>query len=201
MRLKDGRFFARCALLVMLCAGAFGPAWPANPESGSAEKPAEKAQATPDVRLGRDVSQLPEEVQRMRRAILEAAASGDIEQLRVPIEMNELPPFFGKDAGKDPIAHFKAVSGDGQGREILAILVELLTTGHAIRDAGTGKDMIVWPYHAEIPLDSLTPGQEVELYRLISPAALKEMREKGRYTHYRLGIGLDGVWHFFDKDG
>jgi hypothetical protein len=114
--------------------------------------------------------------------------------------MNELPPVFSKAPMKDAIAHFKAVSGDGEGREILAVLVELLTTGYAIQNPGTAKEMVIWPYHAEIPLDSLTPSQEVELYRLITPAALKEMRAARHYSYYRLGIGRDGVWHFFEKD-
>lgn len=165
------------------------------------EKAASPApESAPAVTLGRDIGRLPPAVQEMRQAILAAAASGDIEQLRVPIDMNELPPVFAKEKPKDPIAHFKSISGDGQGREILAILVDLLTTGYARNDAGTDKEMIVWPYHAEIPLKDITPGQEVELYRLVTPAALAAMREKGHYSHYRLGISHKGVWHFFQKD-
>lgn len=190
MRLK------RCALFIQALAIA---AWGALTPADALEKAA-TPEAPAAVTLGRDIAQLPPEVQRMRQAILQAAATGDIEQLRVPIEMNELPPVFGKDAVKDPIAHFKALSGDGEGREILAILVELLTTGYAVKDAGTDKETIVWPYHAELPPKDLTPGQEVELYRLVPPAALKEMREKGRYSFYRLTIGRDGVWHVFRKE-
>jgi hypothetical protein len=162
-----------------------------------AAAPVEKAGAAPV--FSRDISALPDEVQRLREEILRAATSGDIEQLRVPIEMNELPPVFAGQAGKDPVAHLKTLSGDGHGREILAILFELLTTGYAISDPGTEKEMVIWPYHAMLPLDALTPGQEVELYRLISPGQLKDMRSRGRYTWYRVGVGRDGVWHFFDK--
>jgi hypothetical protein len=64
--------------------------------------------AAESYRLGRDVSALPPAVQRMRQAILMAAASGDIEQLRVPIEMNEIHPLFAKTAVPDPIAYLKA---------------------------------------------------------------------------------------------
>ena len=90
-----------------------------------------------EVQLGRDVSKLPPEVQRMRQAILQAAMSGDIEELRIPIDMNELHPIFSKDRTPNPIAYLKSVSADGNGRETLAILFNLLTTGYAIKNAGT----------------------------------------------------------------
>ena len=153
-----------------------------------------------EVQIGRDVTKLPPEVQRMRQAILQAAASGDIEQLRVPIDMNELRPMFGKAAAPDPIAYFKAASGDGNGREILAILYSLLTTGYAVTNPGTKNEMIVWPYHAVMPPSALTPSQEVELYRFVPPARFKEMIARGKYSFYSIGIGRDGVWHYFTSD-
>jgi hypothetical protein len=156
--------------------------------------------AAGEVQVGRDISKLPPQVQRMRQAILQAAASGDIEQLRLPIDMNELPPVFGKGRQQDPIAYFKSVSGDGKGREILAILYNLLTTGYAITDPGTKNEMIVWPYHAAVPLSSLTPSQEVELYRFLPPARFKEMAARGKYSFYSIGMGRDGVWHYFTSD-
>jgi hypothetical protein len=153
--------------------------------------------AAEGVQLGRDVSKLPPEVQRMRQAILKAATSGEVEELRVPIDMNELPPVFAKERVPDPIAHLKAASADGNGREILAILYNLMTTGYAIKDAGTKNEMIVWPYHAAIPLTGLNPSQEVEIYRFLPPARVKEMAAAGRYAYYSVGIGRDGVWHYF----
>lgn len=153
-----------------------------------------------DIQPGRDVSKLPPQVQRMRQAILRAAMSGDIEALRLPIDMNELPPVFGKERTADPIAYLKSISADGNGREMLAILFNLLTTGYAIKDAGTKNEMIVWPYHAAIPLGALTPGQEVEIYRFLPPARVKEMAAAGKYSFYSVGIGPDGVWHYFSRD-
>ncbi len=156
--------------------------------------------AAGEVQIGRDVTKLPPEVQRMRQAILQAAASGDIEQLRVPIEMNELHPVFAKEHVPDPIAYFKAASGDGNGREILAILYSLLTTGYAVTNPGTKDEMIVWPYHATVPLNTLTPSQEVELYRFLPPARFKEMIARGKYSFYSIGISHDGVWHYFTSE-
>jgi len=136
----------------------------------------------------------------MREAILKAAVSGDIGQLRVPIEMNEIPPVFTASRISDPVAYLKSVSADGNGREMLAILYNLLTTGYAIVNQGTKEEMIVWPYHAAIPLNGLTPSQEVEIYRFLPPARLKEMIARGKYSYYSVRIGRDGVWHSFASE-
>ena len=153
-----------------------------------------------EVQLGRDVSKLPHEVQRMRQAILHAAMTGDIEELRIPIDMNELHPIFAKERTPDPIAYLKSVSADGNGREMLAILFNLLTTGYAIKNAGTKDEMIVWPYHAAISLSALSPSQEVEIYRFLPPARVKEMAAAGKYSFYSVSIGRNGVWHYFSRD-
>ncbi len=153
-----------------------------------------------ELQLGRDVSKLPHEVQRMRQAILQAAMTGDIEELRIPIDMNELHPIFAKERTPDPIAYLKSVSADGNGREMLAILFNLLTTGYAIKNAGTKDEMIVWPYHAAISLSALSPSQEVEIYRFLPPARVKEMAEAGKYSFYSVRIGRNGVWHYFSRD-
>jgi len=158
------------------------------------------ASAMSEVQLGHDISKLPPPVQRMRQAILQAAVTGDIEQLRVPIEMNELPPVFAKSHSADPIAYLKSVSADGNGREMLAILFNILTAGYAIANPGTKDEMTVWPYHAVIPLNALTPSQEVEIYRFLPPARLKEMIAQGKYGFYSVGIGRDGVWHYFSSE-
>jgi hypothetical protein len=170
-----------------------------------AEKAAnEKALAGPApnnaIEVLRDVSTLPPEVARMRAAILQAAVTGDVENLRVPIEMNELPPMLAKSKVGDPMAYWREVSGDGEGREIMAVLIELFRAGFTRKAGSPGKEMYVWPYFAEMPLDKLTPAQEVELLTLVPPARMKEMRQKGKYDHYRLAIAGDGTWHFFMKE-
>jgi hypothetical protein len=63
---------------------------------------------------------------------------------------------------------------------------------------GQGQDEIyVWPYFAEADLSKLTPAQEVELYRLVSPELAVPMKKDGKYRYYRLGISPSGVWHYF----
>lgn len=140
---------------------------------------------------------LPERVRAMRADILEAARSGDIEEMRPVLETNELMPTVSFGGASDPIAFWKETSGDKKGREILAILIEILEMPFVRLRKGTSNEMFVWPYLAELDLEKLTPEQEVDLYRLVKPAELKTMREFGGYIWYRLGIGPDGTWHFF----
>jgi hypothetical protein len=154
----------------------------------------------PEVHYGLD--DLPTPVQETREAILSAVKSGNVEDLRQAFELNELKPDLGREAGGDPVAYWKQISGDGQGREILAILGEVLEAGYVILPLGRDLEnnrIYVWPYFAEFPLDKLTPSQEVELLRLVSPAAMKAMKASGRYAHWRISIGADGVWHSFHK--
>lgn len=145
---------------------------------------------------------LPAPVAEMRDGILSAVKSGRIEDLKTPIAWNELPPMFATEKVADPIAFWKQQSGDGEGREILAILANILDAGHVMipvgRDVENSK-LYVWPRFAEMPLDKLSAEDEVQLYRMIPPSLLKSMREKKKWTWYRLAIGADGTWHSFQK--
>ncbi|KAB2938585.1 MAG: hypothetical protein K8F92_19095 [Hyphomicrobium sp.] len=151
---------------------------------------------------GEDTGPLPAPVEEMRQAILAAAHSGNIEDLREPLDWNELKPEVAAAPGEDPIAYWKRTSGDGNGREILAVLADILPMRAA--ELPLGKDLenniiYVWPYLAEMELDKLTPAQEVDLLRLVGPAEAKAMREKKKWTWWRLTIGADGTWHSFKK--
>jgi hypothetical protein len=153
----------------------------------------------PVVTLVPDHARLPDKVAAMREAILAAARSGDIEALRTPLEWNELKPEIAAGAVDDPIAFWKNQSGDGAGRQILAILVSILESQPVSVKSGKEADMYVWPGFAELDLAGLSPAQEVQLYRLVPPAEVKLMREKKAWIGYRLSIGLDGTWHSFLK--
>jgi hypothetical protein len=148
------------------------------------------------------VEKLPTGVVEMRDGILAAVKSGRIEDLRTPFSWNELPPVIARDKVADPISYWKQQSADGEGREILAILAGIIDAGPAVLPVGKDVEnsrLYVWPRFAEQALDKLTPEDEVQLYRLISPAMLKTMREKKQWTWYRLAIGADGTWHSFQK--
>jgi hypothetical protein len=143
---------------------------------------------------------LPRPVEEMRQAILAAALSGRIEELRVPLDWNEMKPDVTPDVKDDPIAFWKKISGDGEGREVLAALANMLQMRPAAVPLGKDPEnslIYVWPYLAEAKLDALTPSEEVDLLRLVSPEAAKQMRATKKWAWWRLVIGADGTWHSF----
>lgn len=166
------------------------------------EKPSKVAGRRKLHKPGENPGPLPAPVEEMRQAILAASHSGNIEDLRIPLDWNELKPEVAAAANEDPIAYWKKNSGDGHGREILAVLAEILSMNAA--ELPFGKDLenniiYVWPYLAEVQLDKLTPSQEVDLIRLVGTTEAKILREKKKWTWWRLTIGADGTWHSFKK--
>lgn len=161
----------------------------ATAKSGPAEEP---------LRL----EDLPLPVREMRDLILSAVNSGDIDELRHALEWNELRPDLGIDRDTDAIEHFRKVSADGNGAEILARLGDILSTPPAVLPVGPdleNNDVFVWPYLAEKPLKSLSPKETVDLYRIVPAAEAGAMLASGKWTWYRLAIGADGTWHAFVK--
>jgi hypothetical protein len=145
----------------------------------------------------RSDADLPEPVRDMRRRLMDAARSGDIEQLRPLMEAQAEPPSVSFGDPGDPIEYLKQLSADADGREILAILLEVLESGFVHVQPGTPEELFVWPYFAQFPLEALTPGQVVELFTLLTAADLEDMKSFGGYTFFRVGIAPDGRWMFF----
>lgn len=142
---------------------------------------------------------LPAPVKETRRKIIEATRTGDLEALRPVIEENEEPPALsGGGDGADAIATLRLLSGDEKGREILAILQEVIEAGYVHVDIGTPQEAYVWPYFTHVPLNKLTGPQMVELFRLIAAGDFADMQEKGVYSFYRVGIDPTGEWRFFE---
>jgi hypothetical protein len=194
---------AACALIVSTLAAGAAPGTPAPGTSaevkteavGSSAGQAQGPETLPEIQY--DPGLLPERVRTMRDRILEAAKSGDPEKLRPVIESNEMPPSFTFGDGEDPIKGLIAMSVDGEGREMLAILAEIMEAGYSHVDVGTPQEMYVWPYFARYPLDKLSPAQLVEVFRIVTAQEYQEMQSFGAYNFYRVGIGTDGTWHFF----
>ncbi len=153
------------------------------------------AVAGPEIHYGE--ADLPHAVARMRRVLMEAAKSGDVEELVGVFQQNEMPPSLGYERYDDPAAFLKDQSGDPEGREILALLLEILEAGWVHVDEGSAQEMYIWPYFDQWPLDGLSPSQEVELYRILTAGDVAEMRRYGEYIFYRVGIGPDGTLHYF----
>ncbi|MDY8110473.1 hypothetical protein U0C82_15125 [Fulvimarina sp. 2208YS6-2-32] len=145
-----------------------------------------------------DTDALPAPVRDLRSTLIRIAESGEIERLRPYIE--EGPDgtvlSFGDDIG-DPIAHLKAQSGDPDGFEMLAILLEVLEAGHVAVEPGSENAIFVWPYFAQTRLDTLTPPQKVELFELVTAGDYQSMVDFGAYNFYRLGITPEGELAYF----
>lgn len=145
---------------------------------------------------------LPPHVEDLRDVILTAARSGNIEELKTAFEVSGIVPDIGAEAASDPIKVLKERSGDHEGREILSALVEALNMPPVALPLGNDIEnnlIYVWPYLAERPLDKLTPAEEVDLYRLVTPEKAQEMREKKQWLWWRLVIAADGTWTSFKK--
>lgn len=180
--------------VVHAVAGAGSTAVAQVPKGKRTEATGRAASRTPE---------LPAPVAEMLDAFQAAIAAGDLEELRVPMQWNELPPETGAPKGTDPIAYWRGLSVDGEGRDILAALADVLLTPPAVVPGGKDVEnnrLFVWPQFAEKQLGTLTPGEVVTLYRIVPPADARAMRETGVYTGWRLVIGADGTWHSFKKD-
>jgi hypothetical protein len=160
-------------------------------------------QKAPPLKIHYGTEDLPGPVRELRETLLTAVQSGLIEELRQAYDIADVrPDLGGATPAGDPIAYWKKVSGDGEGREVLAILSLILDAGYVVLPLGKDLEnnkLYIWPYFAEIPLGGITPAQEVELLRLVPPATARDMKQKGQYTHWRLAIGADGSWHSFRK--
>ena len=134
----------------------------------------------------------------MHGLIVEAAKSGDIENLRPLIGNGDSATRLslgGLDG--DPLEFLVELSGDEEGQEVLAILLEVLLAGYVHLDAGTPQEMYVWPYFFAIPLESLDKRQRVELFTLVTAGDYEDMKSFGAYIFYRVGITPEGHWAFF----
>lgn len=145
-----------------------------------------------------DINKAPEPVRLMRQRMVEAAASGDPERLRALITTGEngTELSLGDDEG-DPIKTIKSASGDADGLEVLAIMLDVLSTGFAHVNIGTPDEAYVWPYFAEKPISSLNAPEKVELMRLVTAGDLEGMQELGNYNFFRIGIAPNGTWKYF----
>ncbi len=182
-----GRRFSSFAIVAaILLAG-----W-TTPGTRADEKPPLK------VEIGYGFDGLPEPVQEMLLAIGEAIRSGDMQALKVAIEMNEMPPVIGDSVSEDQIGFLKSLSADGEGAETLAKLSLILDAGYAHVDPGGKEESYVWPYLAAVDLKALTPPDRVKLHRMAPGAVAVEMEKAGAYSGWRLGISPTGVWHFLE---
>ena len=152
-----------------------------------------------------DLAALPARVRAMRAKILEAVESGDIENLRAPIEWNETPPIFGRAGDRnsprlrtfaEAIAALKARSFDGEGRETLRLLAAIFEQPYAKVTRGP-VITFVWPAFAVKQAPDPSPELRLAMYRCARFANLALRNDIGLPIMERVGIGADGTWHYF----
>lgn len=173
------------------------PSIPPDGGDGVPDLPDGPETAGPPPPIEYDVSKLPMPVKRLREQIIEAASTGDPEKLRPIIAANGEPPELSFNDNEDPVESLKSLSGDAEGREILAILIEVLEAGYVHVDAGTPEELYIWPYFARYPVDTLTAPQIVELFKLVLAGDYEDMKTYGVYNSYRAAIAPDGTWRYF----
>jgi hypothetical protein len=142
-----------------------------------------------------DPARLPPAVAQTRDRILAAARTGNIQNLAAVVRLNET--VISLSGERSPVAHWKANYPDSEGVEVLAILITILETPFVHVDQGTPQEVYVWPYLSRMPLQSLSPEQRVELFRIVTGGDYKQMLGGGAYAFFRLGIAPDGSWQFF----
>ena len=177
---------------IALAALVAGAAALVHAEQGADNKPA----TAPEVLY--DLNALPDPVKAMLHQIGNAAATGEIEKMRPVLESNELKPMVAAAYIDDPIGHWKKESADGTGRDVLAAMLDMMSSGFVLTGKGD-EAMYVWPYFAEADITKLSPAQEVELYRLLPAPDAIAMKKAGTYSGYKLGISTSDVWHYFIK--
>lgn len=145
---------------------------------------------------------LPNNVADLRDVILTAARSGNIEELKLAFDVSGAVPDLGVSPRSDPIKALKDRSVDPDGRDTLAAIVQMLEMPPVALPLGNDIEnnlIYVWPYLSTRPLDKLTPAEQVDLYRLVPPELVAEMRKKKRWLWWRLVIAADGTWTVFRK--
>jgi hypothetical protein len=181
------------------------PATATTPAPGAAANPADSNAVTakradtqkgPPAEISFDITKAPAPVQKMRQEIIDAASAGDVKKIAELMKASQTD--LGPDnSGNDIEAALKDMSGDGDGLEVLSIVLDVLSTGYAHVGAGTANDLYVWPYFTEKQLSTMTPAEKVDLMRLVTAGDFADMLEYGSYNFYRVGISADGKWKQF----
>jgi len=160
--------------------------------------PTDEETSTPLAPVLRNIELLPEAVRKTHARLISAASRADLEALRALIGTgdNATTLSIGGLEG-DPIEFLKETSGDADGYEVLAILLEVLEAGFVHVDAGTESEMYVWPYFFTWPFEKLTPQMKIELFRILTAGDVQDSADFGGYIFYRVGIRPNGQWDFF----
>ncbi len=186
----------------LLIAATVGAALALGVTPAGAQKQTKTKAASKVIETGVGSDALPIPVAEMRDAIMAAARSGNLAELLIPIQWNELPPDFGELSVKQTLEKWRKETPDGSGRHMLAVLFDLLEQPYAVlrqgRDVENAK-IYIWPAVAELDLMKLSPAQDVAFYRLVPGSEGLRMKAAGKYDGWAMAIGADGTWHTFGR--
>ncbi len=147
----------------------------------------ENDQGYQNLEIHRDLTLLPETVKRMRDELLAAAKSGNVEALRPIVKRQTNMPVLSFGAVLDPILFLRDSSNDGEGRELMAIMIELLEAPYAVSPAENGEpEIYVWPAYASNDLENLSPQELIDVYKIVSHQDLEEMQLYGGWYFFRV---------------
>lgn len=143
---------------------------------------------------------LPTRVAAMRERILEACATGDIDNLRPAIERNETLPLFGRAGARaknfaTAVEFLRDASFDRKGRETLALL-EAVLTAPFLRILRGPHVSYTWPSFALAPPPEPDEATRLHMARCIAFSDFAASQDRMAPLH-RLDIGEDGTWHAF----
>lgn len=150
-----------------------------------------------NVTISDDLAALPEPVRAKRDALIAATRSGEIENLRPIIESQTLPVTVSYGGPDDPVAYLRDQTDDPEGQPTLALLRNILEMPYAVFTAADGVTNYVWPYLAMVDLETLTPEQTVDAYRLVTPEEFDDLGVFGGWFWWRVYIDEDGQWTAF----
>jgi hypothetical protein len=143
-------------------------------------------------------SELPDDVEHTRSAILDAAADGDYAALRPLIKREAFLSDYGFGRSQpDPVAHWRKL-----GPKPLTTMGVLLRMPHQVRTTNEGT-LYQWPRFGPDSEPGDMSSKERRLLRMImTEAQLRAaIRPEYGYTAPRLGILADGTWWFFVLTG
>ncbi len=177
------------AVLALAACGSNGEREEAGTPSAVPEPPTAATVTDP---LPADPAQgrVPAAVEETRRAIMEAAESGDYDALAALIPGSGFTFSYG--AGESAIDYWKDL--DAQGERPLETMAAVLALPHT-RSRGT----FVWPWAYDGDPADLTDEEKDALAgaRVATRKQLDQMAEFGHYLGWRLGIRRDGTWLYF----
>lgn len=145
----------------------------------------------------RDVALLPASVKRTRDRLIAAARTGDLDAVKAVVAASPVRVILDPSGSEEAIKIWRTQYPDSEGREVLAILLNILDSGFVRLSPDTPDEIYVWPYFAHVPVKTLDPPQLVELFRLVTAYDYQQMRASDTYSFFKLGIGVDGTLHYF----